>query len=426
MDWSQYSSANQQDQRQRDSNNEACSQVPARQMSRFNSSYLQPAPTFYTNLPSRAGSVAPQYVPGYLNFPRALMLISLLSSLTMLDLNDRTTLDTPTDSAQHGAFPQQPPLPSAPSQSSLQQSPQASFSQTSQSSVQGPFPFSFQQLTYPTFQQSSYSSSRQSPQPGFRQPPQFGFQQQSPHLPRSTPLPAESRQANDFAPRSSLQPQLFKGQNQNADQQAKLRLTGDGRQWGAIRKPQIDGQKPTGSKCLTCIANGRNCTGNQLIGDECAECARIFRKCFWIDPENGIFTYQNAQAAFREQVRRENPRQPTHEGTLSRQLKRNIENLTGDYNPKIALSNLGSDRAQEILASTITALNKQYRIGVDPVQNARNLHQQLQLVLQRDRNKGKDEDEWAHTMLMNIMINAIELEVGVSKQFLQSLAVGYT
>lgn len=52
--------------------------------------------------------------------------------------------------------------------------------------------------------------------------------------------------------------------------------------------------------CLTCIRIGKICHGTEVEGGRCRQCrgdsgdTRTRRGCLWLDPENNIFTYEDA------------------------------------------------------------------------------------------------------------------------------------
>ncbi|KAJ9658675.1 hypothetical protein H2198_003553 [Neophaeococcomyces mojaviensis] len=66
---------------------------------------------------------------------------------------------------------------------------------------------------------------------------------------------------------------------------------------GAIEIPP-NGIKPDGKRCLTCIRYVRRCKGSSVVDGRCETCRGIDgrpRNCFWLQPNKGIHTYDDAQ-----------------------------------------------------------------------------------------------------------------------------------
>lgn len=74
---------------------------------------------------------------------------------------------------------------------------------------------------------------------------------------------------------------------------------------GAVQKPADGDQSKTKEqRCLTCINQGGSCHGTDVVEGQCRACrgipvnagnARRKRVCLWLDPDNNILTYAEAQ-----------------------------------------------------------------------------------------------------------------------------------
>lgn len=229
-----------------------------------------------------------------------------------------------------------------------------------------------------------------------------------------TPLPLsiESRLTNQFALRSHYRglnpPQQTPGLSRSEREQY-ARLDQNGRQWGGIAKPATDGQKQPGEKCLTCVVNFRECHGDQLINDSCAECARRQCRCLWREPARGLDSYRNAEAVAR----------------LERQVRVARTNMVTGYDPIVTLTNLGSHRAEQILKGAAIELVSAAAIVDDPMQNTQNLYDHLRATSDREWMNGNDQDQWAYVMLTNILENAITLGLGLEKAFVHGWVNDY-